>query len=191
MPSITPTAQPARFSSLFAVVALATLAAGCGILFPAIRTPAWLIPGPNLTSFIGVRFGEPMFRMHLRYPGGEIETSPNGADAYRLRSVKVGSIDYETVLFEFSSDAGMQLAFAKFAPASFNEVLAHLKLSFGEPDVLRQGQAGGSQHLEAVWNLPRGERISFNGAQRIVVLLGPAGAGLRRDIRPRLDAPEL
>ena len=176
---------------LLTAVVLAAFAAGCGMLFPAVRTPAWLIPGPNLTSFIGVRFGESMVRVHLRYPGGAIETSPNGADAYRLRGVKAGSIQYETVLFEFSSESGMQLAFAKFAPVSSDEVLAHLKGSFGEPDVVRQGQAPGSQNLEAVWELPRGERISFNGARRVVVLLGPGGAGLRRDIRPRLESPDL
>jgi hypothetical protein len=184
-------ARRSGFAPLLTVAALATFAAGCGIWFPAVRTPAWLIPGPNLTSFIGVRFGESMVRVHLRYPGGAIETSPNGADAYRLRGVEVGAIQYETVVFEFSSESGMQLAFAKFAPASSNEVLAHLEGSFGEPDVIRQGQAPGSKNLEAVWKLPRGERISFDGAQRVVVLLGPAGTGLRRDIRPRLESPDL
>ncbi|MGH7949055.1 MAG: hypothetical protein ACREQF_07525 [Candidatus Binataceae bacterium] len=191
---MSPTSCRARrlgVAPLVALIAFVNLAAGCGILFPAVRTPAWLLPGPNLTSFIGVRFGESMVRVQLRYRGGEIETSPNGADAYRLRGVTVGSIKYEMVLFEFSSEAGMQLAFAKFAPASSDEVLAHLKLTFGEPDIVRQGQAPGSQNLEVVWELPRGERISFNGMQRVVVLLGPGGAGLRQDIRPRLESPDL
>ncbi len=173
------------------VAAFAILASACGAVLPPLRTPVWLVPGPNLTSFIGVRFGESMMRVQLRYPGGSVETSPNGADAYRLQGVNVGTIQYETVVFEFSSESGMQLAFAKFAPASSDEVLARLKGSFGAPDSLREGQTPGSQSLEATWELPRGERISFSGAQRVVVLLGPGGAGLRRDIRPRLEAPNL
>jgi hypothetical protein len=178
-------------STRLLATALAMLATACGAVLPPVRTPAWLVPGPNLTSFIGVRFGESMVRVQLRYPGGSVETSPNGADAYRLQGVSVGEIQYETVVFEFSSESGMQLALAKFAPASSDEVLARLKESFGAPDILREGQSPGSQNLEAIWELPRGERISFSGAQRVVVLLGPGGAGLRRDIRPRLEAPNL
>jgi hypothetical protein len=178
-------------AAIAAAVLLLVALASCGAPLPAPKVPRWLVPGPNLTSFIGVRFGESPTRVHLRYPRGEVETSPNGAQAYRLKGIQVGTINYETVLFEFTSEAGMQLAIARFAPDSTGEVLKHLEAAFGPPDVIRRGQASRASDLDASWELTRGERITFDGPARVVVLLGPGGGPLRRDVQPQLESGRL
>ena len=79
----------------------------------------WLdLSRPHLTSFLGVRFGESIERVEREYPGGAVETSPYGADLYRVENVEADSVRYESVDYEFTENLGMQLAIATFSPRS-------------------------------------------------------------------------
>ncbi|HVA17527.1 MAG TPA: hypothetical protein VMV59_07415 [Candidatus Dormibacteraeota bacterium] len=69
------------------------------------------------------------------------------------------------------------------APRDRAAVLRQLKRGFGEPAALRSG-AGGSSSLSAegmvaTWDLPHNGKLTFNGLDKSVEMLGPVGA-LRR-----------
>jgi len=146
--------------------------------------PTWLDLGtPNLTSFMGVPFGSSIDRVRDKLPDGDFETSPYGADAWRVQHVESGGVRYQEVVFEFSGNMGMQLAIAQFAPGDGASVLTELKHALGEPTALRPvSGASDPDALIARWELPHNERVTFNGPDKRVEMLGPAGSPLRHDL---------
>lgn len=160
----------------------------------------WLDLGkPNLTSFLGVQFGSSIDRVREELPDGDFETSPYGANAWRVGSVESGGVRYSTVVFEFTDNTGMQMAVAGFAPGDGAEVLGQLKRALGEPAALRSGASGSSassvqpgaqpaaDDMIASWDLPHNEKVTFNGPSQQVEMLGPAGAPLRHDLVMRRE----
>jgi hypothetical protein len=145
---------------------------------------------PHLTSFLGVRFGETLARAQRELPGGTVETSPYGADAYRIENVQADTIRYDAVVYEFSGELGMQLAIATFPAASAGEVLRGLEGTLGAPTVARPRAGTGAQTLVASWDMAHGERALFLGPERRVVMLGPAGSTLRPDVILRPQPPQ-
>ncbi|HYB91445.1 MAG TPA: hypothetical protein VEC38_10400 [Candidatus Binataceae bacterium] len=168
-------------------VALAALA-GCFVP-PAQNVPAWLgLSQPELTSFLGVRFGESLARVEREHPGGAIDTSPYGADLYRIENVQADSAGYESVDYEFTKNLGMQAAIATFSHTASGDVLRSMEAALGAPGVLRPRSAAGPDTLEASWEMPHGAKAMFLGPARKVVMLGPAGSSLRNDIALQASA---
>ncbi|HUY27906.1 MAG TPA: hypothetical protein VMV27_10845 [Candidatus Binataceae bacterium] len=168
-----------------AIIALAAATlAGCAGANSPYDLATWFGFGkPNLTSFLGVRFGASLDRVREELPDGDFETSPYGADAWRVSNVESGGVIYRSVVFEFTSNLGMQMAIAQFAPGAAATVLGQLKRALGEPAALRSGGGAASDPdtLMASWELPHNERVTFNGPDQQVEMLGPAGSPLRHD----------
>lgn len=139
--------------------------------------------GRTLTSFLGVRFGDELYRVQQRMPSGEVESAPYGADALRVENVTVDGILWERVIFEFTEGTGMQLVMARFAPPSATAVYTMLEKTIGPPTTSRQGAGTTPATLEAVWELPHEERVTFDGPKRLVAVVGPAGGPLRKDLQ--------
>ncbi len=159
----------------------ALIAWGCaGIVLPL--TP----PGePRLKSFLGVSLGEPLADVELRYRDGSLETSPTGEQTYRIDGVRAGSIEYQTVRYEFVDGSGMQLVLARFAPESAGPVYDALKQALGKPSSLSGPETLGPAKLKAVWERAGSEQVSFSGPLRRLAIVGPWGAILKEDIRMR------
>jgi hypothetical protein len=167
------------------VTAFAALLAGCAGTNSPYDLSTWLDLGkPNLTSFLGVRFGSSIDRVRDELPDGDFETSPYGANAWKVENVESGGVRYLLVTFEFTDNMGMQMAIAEFAPGAGATVLRQLKRALGEPSALRPAASGGTgpDALIAIWDLPHGERVTFNGPDQQVEMLGPAGSPLRHDL---------
>jgi hypothetical protein len=193
--------QPRR-QTLLAVlvmmlVAMAAMLTGCAASSSPYDQSSWLDLGkPNLTSFLGVEFGSSIDRVREELPDGDFETSPYGANAWRVGSVESGGVRYSTVVFEFTDNTGMQMAVAEFAPEDGAAVLSQLKRALGEPAALRSGASGsstaagvhpGDDDLIASWDLPHNEKVTFNGPNQQVEMLGPAGSPLRHDLVMRRE----
>jgi len=170
--------------------------AGCASTNSPYDLSTWLDLGrPNLTSFLGVEFGSSIDRVREELPDGDFETSPYGANAWRVGSVESGGVRYSTVVFEFTDNTGMQMAIAEFAPEDGAAVLGQLKRALGEPAALRSGAGGTSAPgatpaddlMIASWDLPHNEKVTFNGPSQQVEMLGPAGSPLRHDLAMRRE----
>lgn len=134
-----------------------------------------------LTSFLGVRFGDSLSHVQLTMPIGQVQSAPYGADAYCIDKYAVDSIVWERVIFEFTDRTGMQLVIARFSASSGDAVYESLQKSLGPPT--RTHRSGSiPAGLDAMWELPHGERASFDGPNRLVAVVGPAGGPLRQDI---------
>lgn len=175
------------------LVSLAIVCAGCSSSSPAPAIPAIrdLLGPPDLTSFLDVRFGDSMYRVQNRFPNGSIETAPYGADTYRINNIEVDSIRYRQVKYEFTSYAGMQLVMAWFVPESSDKVLAKLIAVVGPPSEQNSAKSSAPADTRAVWRLPHGERVIFDGPKRFVAVLGPGGGPLKQDAAENetLDSP--
>jgi hypothetical protein len=181
-------------------LAIAAILAGCAGSNSPYDLSTWLDLGkPNLTSFLGVEFGSSLDRVREDLPDGDFETSPYGANAWRVGSVESGGVRYSSVVFEFTDNTGMQMAIAEFAPGDGAGVLSQLKRALGEPAALRSGTAGSNAHaaptgvnlgaddMIANWDLPHNEKVTFNGPSQQVEMLGPAGSPLRHDLVMRRE----
>jgi hypothetical protein len=136
--------------------------------------------GPR--SFLGVRFGTSLAQAQNLYPLGSAETSPYGADAYRLSGVGFGEANYESVAYEFTPTHGMQLVVARFSPESGDPILSELKKSLGTPV---ESGASDSPRSVATWAAPNGVTVTFDGPNRWLVLIGPYGTALEPDVKLR------
>ncbi|MGH7782141.1 MAG: hypothetical protein ACREQR_20195 [Candidatus Binataceae bacterium] len=184
------------FVVLAAITAvLAGTLAGCSVSNSPYDLSTWFDLGkPNLTSFLGVQFGSSIDRVREELPDGDFETSPYGANVWKVQSVESGGIRYRTVVFEFTANMGMQMAIAEFAPGAGADVLSQLKRALGEPASLHSGVGGAASSsadgLIASWELPHTERVTFNGPDQQVEMLGPAGSPLRHDlVMRRMEGP--
>ncbi len=135
-----------------------------------------------LTSFLGVKFGDSLEHVQRTMPKGEVKSAPYGAEAYSIENYEVDSIVWEHVIFEFTEQTGMQLVIARYSASSSVSVFEMLQKAFGTPTRTHQGPGTTPQSLNAMWQLPHGERISFDGPNRLVAVVGPAGGPLRQDI---------
>jgi hypothetical protein len=171
---------------LIAAAAFALMLAGCAGAGGPLNFSSWFDLGkPNVSSFLGVRFGESVDRVRRELPDGSLETSPYGAEAYRVEDLQVGEVRYDLVLFEFTAGTGMQLVIAHFSPGDAGVVLGQLKRALGDAPHSRSGPGVGPESLLARWDLPGNEQVTFDGPESRVVLLGPGGSPLRRDIALR------
>ncbi len=147
--------------------------------------------GPAMTRFLGVKFGEKFEDVERRYPEGAPETSPYGAPAYKLTNISAGSIEYRTVIYEFSEDDGMQLVIAHFTPSSTGEVYQQLKSALGEPSSSGGTSAADPSTVAAAWQAAAGT-VTFNGPASSLVMLGAGGHALEQDIELReTNEPEM
>lgn len=148
--------------------------------------PQWAQPKrPSLTSFLDVHFGAQLVEVQERYPMGAVETSPYGAEAYRIERLRADHLRYDTVIYEFTAHTGMQLAIATFAADSTAGVFDELEQALGAPTAQKPSGGRGAESIEATWDLPHGERVSFDGPNRRIEMLGPAGSPLKQDIAIR------
>jgi hypothetical protein len=183
---------PGAFATILARLVVARVAsamllagsiAGCGSVRPI---PSWNeARRPSLTSFLDIHFGAQLVEVQERYPMGAVETSPYGAEAYRIERLRSEQLHYDTVIYEFTVHTGMQLAIATFAPDSTGGVFDELSKALGAPTAQKQLGASGTDGVEATWELPHGERVTFDGPNRRIVMLGPAGSPLKQDIAIR------
>ena len=167
--------------------------AGCSSSLPTPTIPKIkdILGPPNLTSFLDVRFGDSMYRVQNRFPSGVIETAPYGADTYRIDNIEVDSIRYRRVKYEFTTYSGMQLVMAWFAPESSAQVLAKLVAAVGPPTEQNSAKGSAPADAEAVWRLPHGQRVIYDGPKRFVAVIGPGGGPLKQDAAENesLDSP--
>jgi hypothetical protein len=136
-------------------------------------------------SFLGIHFGDSFKDTRAYYPQGLTEASPLGYAAYHIQNVSSESIQYTDVIYEFDGIKGMQVVFARFAPASADAVLERLRRLLGEPTqhTLTQDQ----RMAEALWLTPGGEEIRFDRVRHLLIVIGPEGAKLRKDVDLRLE----
>jgi hypothetical protein len=154
---------------------------------------AGLLGQPNLTSFLDVRFGDSLYRVQNRFPNGSIETAPYGADTYRINNIEVDSIRYQQVKYEFTTYSGMQLVMAWFTPDSSAAVLEKLVAAVGPPSEQNSARGSSAADTQAIWQLPHGERVVFDGPKRFVAVVGPGGGPLKQDAveNEAMDSPPI
>ena len=171
------------------ICALALWVAGCA---GATVEPLQVFQGgPALTEFWASGLAR-IQDVQRRYPQGASETSPYGAPAYKLSNISAGSVDYRTVIFEFTEDSGMQLVIAHFTPSSTGEVYQQFKSALGEPSSSGGTNAADPSTVAASWQLAKGDMVSFNGPARSLVMLGAMGQELKQDIELReTNTPEM
>jgi hypothetical protein len=175
-----------RHIACLVAAAFALTLGGCARAGGPLNFASWFNLGkPNLSSFMGVRFGESVDRVRRELPDGSLETSPYGAEAYRVENLQIGQVRFDLVLFEFTAGSGMQLVIAHFSAGSAGVVLGQLKSALGDAPHSRSGPGVGPESLLAQWDLPSNEQVTFDGPESRVVLLGPGGSPLRRDIALR------
>jgi hypothetical protein len=174
-------------------VAGALACAACSTSPPAVAMPKVrdILGPPNLTSFLGVRFGDSLYRVQNRFPSGAMETAPYGSDTYRIDNIEVDSIRYQRVKYEFTTYSGMQLVMAWFTADSSARVLQKLVAAIGPPSEQNSAKGSAPGDTQAVWRLPHGERVIFDGPKRFVAVLGPGGGPLKQDAveNEAMDSP--
>ncbi|MFZ0677683.1 hypothetical protein [Candidatus Binatus sp.] len=180
---------------LMVIVAGALASAACSSSSPAIVSAQKKVQGllgvPNVTSFLDVRFGDSLYRVQNRFPNGSIETAPYGADTYRLNNIEVDGIRYSQVKYEFTTYSGMQLVMAWFTPDSSGKVLEKLVAAVGPPTEQNSAKGSAPADTQAIWQLPHGERVIYDGPKRFVAVVGPGGGPLKQDAAENetLDSP--
>ena len=169
--------------------------AACAASSPAVVSAQKKVQGllgqPNVTSFLDVRFGDSLYRVQNRFPNGSPETAPYGADTYRINNIEVDGVRYQQVKYEFTSYSGMQLVMAWFTADSSGKVLAKLVAAVGPPTEQNSAKGSAPSDTQAVWRLPHGERVVYDGPKRFVAVLGPGGGPLKQDAleNETLDSP--
>ncbi len=171
--------------ALLPSVATAIAFAACSASSPAVVSAQKKVQGllgqPNVTAFLDVRFGDSLYRVQNRFPNGSLETAPYGADTYRINNIEVDGIRYSQVKYEFTTYSGMQLVMAWFTPDSSEKVLAKLVAAVGPPTEQNSAKSSSPADTQALWQLPHGERVVYDGPKRFVAVLGPGGGPLKKD----------
>jgi hypothetical protein len=181
--------------TLLVGVASACTLAACSTSSPAVVSAQKKVQGllgqPNLTAFLDVRFGDSLYRVQNRFPNGSLETAPYGADTYRINNIEVDGVRYQRIKYEFTTYSGMQLVMAWFTPDSSAVVLEKLVAAVGPPTEQNSPKGGSPSDTQAIWRLPHGERVVYDGPKRFVAVLGPGGGPLKQDAieNETLDSP--
>jgi hypothetical protein len=168
-------------AGLAGAIACAACSSGSPAAVSVQKKVQGLLGQPNVTSFLDVRFGDSLYRVQNRFPNGSLETAPYGADTYRLENIEVDGVRYSQVKYEFTSYSGMQLVMAWFTPDSSEKVLEKLIAAVGAPTEQDSAKGSAPADTRAMWRLPHGERVVFDGPKRFVAVLGPGGGPLRQD----------
>ena len=167
--------------ALAGAIACAACSSGSPAVVSVQKKVQGLLGQPNVTSFLDVRFGDSLYRVQNRFPNGSLETAPYGADTYRLENIEVDGVRYSRVKYEFTSYSGMQLVMAWFTPDSSEQVLEKLIAAIGAPTEQDSAKGSAPADTRAMWRLPHGERVVFDGPKRFVAVLGPGGGPLKQD----------
>ena len=181
--------------AILALVAGAIACAACSTSTPAVVSVQKKVQGlmgqPNVIAFLDVRFGDSLYRVQNRFPNGSLETAPYGADTYRINNIEVDGIRYQQVKYEFTTYSGMQLVMAWFTPDSGGKVLEKLVAAVGRPTEQNSAKGSLPTDTQAIWQLPHGERIVYDGPKRFVAVVGPGGGPLKQDATENesLDSP--
>src|SRR5258707_10378669 len=179
---------------LISVVGALTFAA-CSASSPTVVSVQKKVQGilgqPNVTAFLDVRFGDSLYRVQNRFPNGSLETAPYGADTYRINNIEVDGVRYQQVKYEFTTYSGMQLVMAWFTPDSSGKVLEKLVSAVGPPTEQNSAKGSAPIDTQAIWQLPHGERVVYDGPKRFVAVVGPGGGPLKQDAleNETLDSP--
>lgn len=141
--------------------------------------------GVGFKSFLGISFGASLRDTRRYYPNGINETSPMGFPAYHVNGLSSDAISYPDVIYEFDGNHGMQVVVARFAPSSTEAVLERLRRLLGEPTqhTLTEDQ----RMADALWLTPSGEEVRFDRTRRVMTVLGPQGANMRKDLQLRME----
>lgn len=186
---------PTIVRALLVGVAGALIFAACSATSPAVVSVQKKVQGflgpPSVTSFLDVRFGDSAYRVQNRFPNGTLETAPYGADTYRINNIEVDGIRYQQVKYEFTTYSGMQLVMAWFTLDSSGTVLEKLVAAVGPPTEQNSAKGSAPSDTQAVWRLPHGERVVYDGPKRFVAVLGPGGGPLKQDAveNETIDSP--
>lgn len=143
------------------------------------RIGLWAPEG--IDSFAGVDFGDSYHDVQVRYPSGEPQTSPFGAQAYRLAHVEYDGVPFQSVIYEFVHGSGMQLVMARFAGRHSAVLYRSLRKQLGPPEMA--SASSNPADKSSGWRLDDGTMISFDGHDGWLVILGPKGDVLRQDIK--------
>ena len=170
---------------------------------PRLRAPRWIaavlvlwatgcfntappVPhGVGFKSFLGVDFGASFRDTRRYYPNGLNESSPMGYPAYHVTDLSSEGVSYPDVIYEFDGNNGMQVVIARFAPSSADAVLERLRRVLGEPTqhTLTEDQ----RMADAMWMTAGGEDIRFDRTHHLMVVIGPQGANMKKDVDLRLE----
>jgi hypothetical protein len=141
--------------------------------------------GVGFKSFLGITFGASLRDTRGYYPNGVNETSPMGFPAYHVSGLSSDSISYTDVIYEFDGTNGMQVVVARFAASSTEAVLERLRRLLGEPSqhTLTEDQ----RMADALWLTSSGEEVRFDRSRRVMTVLGPQGANMKKDLQLRME----
>lgn len=146
-------------------------------------------PGANqragFRSFLGIDFGASMRDARHHYPNGLLESSPLGYPCYHVTGLHSEGIQYTDVIYEFDGDYGMQVVFSRFAPSSADAVLERLRRVLGEPT--EHTLTSNQKMAEALWLTPDGEEVRFDRTRHLLIVIGPDGKTLRKDVELRIE----
>ena len=89
------------------------------------------------------------------------------------------------MIYEFDGYNGMQVVIARFAPSAADAVLERLRRVLGEPTqhTLTQDQ----RMSDAFWLTPGGEDVRFDRTHHLLIVIGPQGSNLKKDVDLRLE----
>jgi len=141
--------------------------------------------GVGFRSFLGIDFGSSLRSTRKYYPTGLNEASPLGYAAYHVTDLSSEGVSYPDVIYEFDGTNGMQVVIARYAPSAADAVLERLRRVLGEPTqhTLTQDQ----RMSYALWLTPGGEEVRFDRTRHLLIVIGPQGANLKKDVDLRLD----
>jgi hypothetical protein len=162
---------------------VASLVLICGLAACSAVAPLATSANQGPSAFMGVRFGLTLAQTQQLHPTGDPETSPYGADAYRLADVSVGDAKYDSVVYEFTNNHGMQMVIAQFLAGSGDLILDDLRKTLGAPDTSSDTDSTDGPSL--IWHTASGVNVQFDGPKRQLILLGPYGKSLEGDINLR------
>jgi hypothetical protein len=136
-------------------------------------------------SFLGIDFGASLRDTRKHYPRGLNESSPLGYPAYHVTDLNSDGIKYTDVIYEFDGTYGMQVVFSRFVPSAADAVLERLRRILGEPT--QHTLTSDQKMAEALWLTPGGEEVRFERARHLLIVIGPNGKKLRKDVELRLE----
>ena len=141
--------------------------------------------GVGFRSFLGIDFGSSLRSTRRYYPTGLNEASPLGYPAYHVTDLSSEGVSYPDVIYEFDGANGMQVVIARFAPSGADGVLERLRRVLGEPTqhTLTQDQ----RMSYALWLTPGGEEVRFDRTRHLLIVIGPQGGNLKKDVDLRLE----
>ena len=176
--AVRPVAKTALWRRLGAALAALVMAMAIGACATLQSAGIWTPLAPD--GFHDVLFGDSLTDVQMRYPAGEPQTSPLGANSYRLRGVVDRGVIYDPVIYEFTDGGGMQLVIAHFGAASAAAILADLRGDMGPGAIEPSSTPGAPPAL--TWSLRGGEIVRLEGPPGRLIIMSSGGRTLKQDI---------